>query len=145
MFYNYNHSYKMNALQKCFAVLKIKKLNVYFDEEWVMCDLNVSEPVLSIMPEPVLTVKQEPVLTVKQEPVLSIKQEPNLSIKQEPNLSIKQELISEKRIINLATPVNIFGWFYFIYEGFLDIVEEIFALQVFLLFDEKRMPSSFCV
>jgi len=52
--------------------------------------------------------------------------------------------IADTKIIGLSTPVNIFGWFYFLYQGVMDVMEEIFALQVFLLFDENRMPPSFC-
>ena len=121
MFDNYNHSYQMNALQKSFSIFKTKKMNVFFDEEWVLCDLhnNKTEPILSTIPEPILS-------TIPITLTMPIK-------------------IADTKIIGLSTPVNIFGWFYFLYQGAMDVMEEIFALQVFLLFDENRMPPSFCI
>ena len=42
----------------------------------------------------------------------------------EPVLRITPVPIVNKKIVGLATQVNIFGWFYFLYEGIFDIVDK---------------------
>jgi hypothetical protein len=113
MFDNYIHSYqmnavqnsfsifKMNAVQNSFSIFKMKKMKVYVDEEWVLCDLNNN----------------------------------NNTNAPEPILRITPVTIADKKIISQATPVNIFGLFYFLYEGIFDIVEEILTVPFFTLFD----------
>jgi hypothetical protein len=51
--------------------------------------------------------------------------DPIISIKPDPTLS----LITDKITINQATRVNIFGWFSFLYDEFMDFVEEILAFR----------------
>jgi len=125
MFDKYNNIYQMNALRKTMgSMFKFKKMNVCLDEEWTLCDMNNQTPTR-------ITSNGE------YKYMNSLSTSDKIAKIDTPKIRSKQ--------INTILKVNTthlhVGWFSLLYESFMDIIAEIDVLQVFLFFDEKRMPS----
>ena len=125
MFDKYNNIYQMNALRKTMgSMFKFKKMNVCLDEEWTLCDMNNQTPTR-------ITSNGE------YKYVNSLSSSDKIAKIDTPKIRSNQ--------INTILKVNTthlhVGWFSLLYESFMDMIAEIDVLQVFLFFDEKRMPS----
>jgi len=125
MFDNYNHSYQMNALRKTMgSMFKFKKMNVCLDEEWTLCDMNNQTPTR---------------ITSNGEYKYMNSLSPSDKIAKIDTPKIKSNQINT--IIKVNTTQLQIGWFSLLYESFMDMIAEVDILKVFILFDEKRMPS----
>ena len=124
MFDKYNNIYQMNALRKTMgSMFKFKKMNVCLDEEWTLCDMNNQTPT------PITSNSEYKYMN-------SLSTSDKIAKIDTPKIKAKQ--------INTIFKVNTtqlhVGWFSLLYESFMDMIAEIDVLQVFLFFDEKRMP-----
>ena len=125
MFDNYNHSYQMNALRKTMGSLfKFKKMNVCLDEEWTLCDMNNQTP-------------SHIMSNVEYKYMNSLS--PSDKIAKIDTPKIKSNQINTILKVN-TTNLHV-GWFSLLYESFMDMIAEVDILKIFVLFDEKRMPS----
>ena len=125
MFDNYNHSYQMNALRKTMGSLfKFKKMNVCLDEEWTLCDMNNQTPTR---------------ITSNGEYKYMNSLSTSDKITKIDTPKIKSNQINT--IIKVNTTHLHVGWFSLLYESFMDMIAEVDILKIFVLFDEKRMPS----
>ena len=125
MFDKYNNIYQMNALRKTMgSMFKFKKMNVCLDEEWTLCDMNNQTPTR---------------ITSNGEYKYMNSLSPSDKIAKIDTPKIKSKQINT--ILKVNTTQLQIGWFSLLYESFMDMIAEIDVLQVFLLFDEKRMPS----
>ena len=129
MFDNYNHSYQMNALRKTMGSLfKFKKMNVCLDEEWTLCDMNNQTPTR-------ITSNGE------YKYMNSLSSSDKIMKIDTPKIILNPINKIAKTKTNANTLHLHVGWFSLLYESFMDMIAEIEVLQVFLFFDEKRMPS----
>jgi len=125
MFDNYNHSYQMNALRKTMgSMFKFKKRNVCLDEEWTLCDMNNQTPTR---------------ITSNGEYKYMNSLSPSDKIAKIDIPKIRSNQINTILKVN-TTNLHV-GWFSLLYESFMDMIAEVDILKVFILFDEKRMPS----
>ena len=125
MFDNYNHSYQMNALRKTMgSMFKLKKMNVCLDEEWTLCDMNNQTPTR-------ITSNGE------YKYMNSLSSSDKIAKIDTPKIRSNQI----NTILKVNTTQLHIGWFSLLYESFMDMIAEVDILKVFLLFDEKRMPS----
>lgn len=125
MFDKYNNIYQMNALRKTMgSMFKFKKMNVCLDEEWTLCDMNNQTPAR-------ITSNSE------YKYMNSLSTSDKIAKIDTPKIKSKQI----NTILKVNTTQLHVGWFSLLYESFMDMIAEIDVLQVFLFFDEKRMPS----
>ena len=124
MFDKYNNIYQMNALRKTMgSMFKFKKMNVCLDEEWTLCDMNNQTPTR---------------ITSNSEYKYMNSLSTSDKIAKIDTPKIKSRQINTIFKVN-TTQLHV-GWFSLLYESFMDMIAEIDVLQVFLFFDEKRMP-----
>jgi hypothetical protein len=124
MFDKYNNIYQMNALRKTMgSMFKFKKMNVCLDEEWTLCDMNNQTPTR-------ITSNSE------YKYMNSLSTSDKIAKIDTPKIKSKQI----NTILKVNTTQLHVGWFSLLYESFMDMIAEIDVLQVFLFFDEKRMP-----
>ena len=125
MFDKYNNIYQMNALRKTMgSMFKFKKMNVCLDEEWTLCDMNNQTPTR---------------ITSNGEYKYMNSLSSSDKITKIDTTKIKSNQINT--IIKVNTTHLHVGWFSLLYESFMDMIAEVDILKVFILFDEKRMPS----
>tara|TARA_Y100000389_G_C17454420_1_gene517094 strand:+ start:1159 stop:1551 length:393 start_codon:yes stop_codon:yes gene_type:complete len=127
-------------------MFKMKKINVYFDDEWILCDFNKNKSNQQSQNNVCYSADKEEQNIIKNKfgVIKTNKINEKYNICKNTNLDISEikTMVDDDKINILPlNRVNNYNWFSLLYESIMDMIAEVDILKVFLLFDEKRMPS----
>jgi hypothetical protein len=136
----------MNTIRKSLTTFKMKKMNVYFDDEWILCDFNKNKSNQEIKNNVCYSADKEEKKIIKKNSSIiktnKISSQYNVCKNANVDISEIKTMVDDDKINILPLKrLNNYNWFSLLYEYFMDMISEVDILKFFILFDEKRIPS----
>jgi len=125
----------MSLFSKKIGLIGLTNMKSRIDEEWIMCDAHNSS---------IIKVNTENSLKSITKSINQQEKGVNLhnlqcnfnSINRNINININNNISNFKPIIKESD-----GWIQMLFDAFMNAIEEIDILRIFLFFDEKRIPA----
>jgi hypothetical protein len=131
----------MNSLlRKGIGIFKVKKINVYLDDEWILCDVKNNTTNENLINNTKNSLNCENIPKNFETYICS-----HSNIQTIPYTSNKPNIINNILVTNFNKPLSVIGenqsFISMCYDAFMNIIEEFYFLKVFFLYDDNTLPS----